>query len=115
MKLAPVTMALIAATLVLFGPRDGKAQAPGNASPAPPVPRLPDGHPDLNGTWDNGSGIDFVQPQRAANGSVCIAGCPPANAAPAAARPAAPPFDLPKYRPEFQGKVHDLDQRQVQT
>jgi hypothetical protein len=112
--------AAIAFASVSLAPSQGLAAPPASATTpaapaAPPVPRLPDGHPDLNGTWDNGSGIDFVQPQRAANGSVCIAGCPPANAAPAAARPAAPPFDLPKYRPEFQGKVHDLDQRQVQT
>src|SRR5262249_19572053 len=33
-------------------------------SAADGIPRMPDGHPDLTGTWDNGSGIDFVQPLR---------------------------------------------------
>ena len=27
------------------------------------LPGMADGHPDLNGTWDNGSGIDFIRPQ----------------------------------------------------
>jgi hypothetical protein len=41
------------------------------------LPRTADGHPDLNGTWDNGSGIDFVKPQHLADGSVCVSGCDP--------------------------------------
>ncbi len=93
------------------------ADAPAPATPARPVPHLPDGHPDLNGTWDNGSGIDFVHPEKSANGSVCIAGCGSGAAAPpsppAAPRPAAAP-NTPKYKPEFLSKVHDLDKRQVQ-
>lgn len=80
---------------------------------APAVPRLPDGHPDLNGTWDNGSGIDFIQPQKNADGSVCISGCPrPAHAGPAAPRVAP---STPQYKPELLAKVKDLAQRQVQT
>jgi hypothetical protein len=88
---------------------------------------MPDGHPDLNGTWDNGSGIDFVKPQRNADGSVCVAGCdsPPPPPPPVAAKPAGgakpaaaagggrPAFDMPKYKPEFLSKVRDLDKRQV--
>jgi len=96
------------------------------AAPDKPVPRLADGHPDLNGTWDNGSGIDFVRPEKSADGSVCVAGCPPAPA-PAAQQtssktPAAPPPprtspqpDVPKYKPEFLSKVHNLDKNQVRT
>lgn len=88
-------------------------------SPAKSVPRLPDGHPDLNGTWDNGSGIDFVQPQKSSDGSVCIAGCPPAAASPppssSAARQAAAAANIPHYRPQFLAKVKDLDKRQVDT
>jgi len=88
---------------------------------AKPVPRLPDGHPDLNGTWDNGSGIDFVQPQKSADGSVCIAGCPTATAAASpppsssAARQAAASANMPHYKPQFLAKVKDLDERQVDT
>ena len=96
----------------------------GNARGADAVPRMPDGHPDLNGTWDNGSGIDFVKPQHGSDGSVCVAGCdspPPAVAAKPAgdAKPVAAPgggrpaFDMPKYKPELLNKVHDLDKRQV--
>ena len=82
-----------------------------------PVARLADGHPDLSGTWDDGAGIDFIHPQKSANGTVCISGCdsatprppPPANAPP---RPAP---NVPKYKPQFLAKVADLDKRQVAT
>jgi hypothetical protein len=115
MKLSSVTLAAAAMTLVCLA---------GAAPPAPPaarpVPRLPDGHPDLNGTWDNGSGIDFVQPQTSADGSVCIAGCQGAAAAappppPAVSRQAAAAVNVPHYKPEFLPKVKDLDKRQVET
>jgi hypothetical protein len=83
---------------------------------APTTPRLPDGRPDLNGTWDNGGGIDFVQPQQKADGSLCVSGCAtpaPAAAAAAPATPAArPPPDRPQYRPEFAARVEDLRKRQ---
>jgi hypothetical protein len=82
------------------------------------VPRLADGHPDLNGTWDNGSGIDFLHPEKLAGGSVCVAGCdaPPAPA-PATRRTAAsrPAPNFPHYRPEFLAKVKDLSDHQLQT
>jgi hypothetical protein len=125
MKLSSVTLAAAVATLVFYGPHGGKAQTAGGASPAPPavrlVPRLPDGHPDLNGTWDNGSGIDFIQPQKSADGSVCIAGCSAVVAAAAppppssAARQAAAAANMPHYKPEFMSRVKDLDKRQVET
>jgi hypothetical protein len=67
----------------------------------PATPRLPDGKPDLNGTWDNGGGIDFLKPEQRANGSLCVSGC----AAPAAAR-AAP--DKPRYLPQFAARVEQL-------
>src|SRR4029450_14005229 len=41
-----------------------------------PTPRLGE-HADLNGTWDHLGGIEFVQPRKLANGSVCIIGGPP--------------------------------------
>jgi hypothetical protein len=82
------------------------------AAPAP-TPRLADGRPDLNGTWDNGGGIDFVQPQRNPDGSLCISGCPapPAAAGAPAARPAP---DRPRYRAELVARVEDLRRRQQQ-
>jgi hypothetical protein len=116
MKSSSMTYAAVVATLVCFWPYDGGAQQASPATQA--VPRLPDGHPDLNGTWDNGSGIDFVQPQKSTDGSVCIAGCPPAAAAPppssSAARQAAA-ASMPDYKPEFLAKVKDLDKRQVEA
>jgi hypothetical protein len=81
------------------------------------VPRAPDGRPDLSGTWDNGAGIDFVQPRKDGD-SICIFGCAsgaPPPPAPAGAAPGAPPPPVgPKYRPEFTARVADLDERQVQ-
>ena len=83
----------------------------------PATPRLADGKPDLNGTWENGGGIDFLRPQTKADGSVCITGCAPVApvAAPAPARaPAVAPLppDRPRYRPEFEARVADLKRRQ---
>lgn len=79
------------------------------------TPRLADGHPDLNGVWENGGGIDFLKPQKDANGSVCVQGCdaPPNGSAPAPAA-ARPQPDRPRYRPEAQARVDELKARQVQ-
>jgi hypothetical protein len=87
----------------------------GALSAADGIPRMPDGHPDLSGTWDNGSGIDFVQPKRLGD-SICVRGCEgQTGAAPSSARTAPPPPNRPKYKPEFTAKVADLSARQVQT
>ncbi|MGD8339602.1 MAG: hypothetical protein PVH89_02400 [Gammaproteobacteria bacterium] len=74
------------------------------------TPRLANGVPDLNGTWDNGSGIDFIQPVIEGQ-SICLAGC----SAPAAEIPDAEPLppDRPRYRPEHQARVDELDALQV--
>jgi hypothetical protein len=93
------------------------------AADVKPLPRMPDGHPDFNGTWENGSGYDFQNPQKNSDGSICLFGCAPTGgSAPAAAAPAgnAPPPaqmapDRPLYKPAFIAKVKDLDKRQVQT
>jgi hypothetical protein len=89
-------------------------------APAKPVPRLADGHPDFNGTWENGDGYDFLKPQKGADGSICVLGCaPPSGSAPAPAPAPAPQVrlgpDRPVYKPEFMAKVKDLEKRQVQT
>jgi len=81
--------------------------------------------PDLNGVWVSDE-MSFLNPQRGPDGSIlCIVGCPPppatakpagqegADAKPAAPRPARRAPDRPKYKPEFQAKVKDLDNRQV--
>jgi hypothetical protein len=91
----------------------------GSATPAATAsqkatPRLADGRPDLNGTWDNGY-ASFIRPQKSADGSVCIM-CPPPPG------PNAPSIplellmpDRPKYKKEFEAKVRDLNDRQVET
>jgi hypothetical protein len=101
----------------LFAQSPAAAAAAGAGAGAHPLPRLPDGHPDLNGTWDNGSGYDFLHPQHLGDGSVCVSGCdaPPPVAkagtgpAPRAAR------NFPKYRPEYLAKVANLEKTQLQT
>jgi hypothetical protein len=95
------------------------AALPAAAQKQTDVPRTRDGHVDFNGQWDNGAGIDFVQPQQR-GASICVAGCPPPAAAAAAGAPAAggarlPPPSKPEYRPELAAKVADLAQRQVET
>jgi hypothetical protein len=84
------------------------------------VKRLADGHPDLNGVWEN-DGMSFINPQKTADGKsvACIVGCaapkPAEGATPAApAAPRAMP-SRPKYKEEFQAKVKDLSDRQVKT
>jgi len=81
---------------------------------APDVtPRMPDGKPDLNGTWDNGGGIDFLRPQLRADGSLCVSGCATApGATPAAPRAASAAPDRPRYLPQFAARVEDLLVRQ---
>ena len=85
--------------------------------PQQDVPRLADGHPDLNGTWDNGSGIDFLHPQHLQGGSVCVAGCepPPAPTAQRTVARARPAPNFPRYRPQFLAKVKYLNAHQLKA
>jgi hypothetical protein len=88
------------------------------ARAATATPRLADGRPDLNGTWDHDGGISFLKPQKLANGSVCIFGCPPPGGGRGNAGggpPELPPGEFPKYQPQFLAKIKDLSDRQVQT
>jgi hypothetical protein len=97
-----LAIVLLAASIL---PRIAAAQAGTSA-------RLSDGRPDLSGTWENGSGIDFVVPVVDGK-SICIFGCP--SAAPEGGSAAPPPApDRPKYRPEHQAGVADLNRRQVE-
>src|SRR5438105_4653104 len=80
-----------------------------------PTPKLPDGRPDLNGTWDNGRSAFGFAPN--AGGTTCVFGCAPAGGAGRgnATANAQPPRGTarPAYKPEFIAKVKDLDARQV--
>jgi hypothetical protein len=86
------------------------AVAIGAWAAAPAIPRLPDGRPDLNGTWDNGGGIDFLKPKQLPGGSVCVSGCDAAAGPRVRVEP-----DFPKYRPEFVARQKELAATQVKT
>jgi hypothetical protein len=103
------SVALALAALALVGAVPTRVAAQSENVEAP---RARDGHPDLTGTWENGSGIDFVQPHKVGE-SICVFGCGGAAPPPAAAGAAQPPPDRPKYRPEFAARVADLRARQV--
>jgi hypothetical protein len=110
------------ASVVAQAPR-GSAELLSTLS-AKPTPHV-NGKPDFNGTWDHLGGIEFVRPQKLADGSICVRGCPPAAGAAARPAPAAAPraaaappaavvTTFPKYKPEFEAKVKDLRARQVE-
>src|SRR5580765_1878622 len=91
-------------------PRAAKSADPAAA----PTPKLADGHPDLNGTWDNGRSAFGFAPN--AGGTTCVFGCAQANGGGRGnAAPAQPQRGTarPAYKPEFLAKVKDLDERQV--
>lgn len=109
--------AITALSMTIACTPDASAAAdPSGASSTAAVPRLPDGRPDFNGSWDNGSGYDFIKPQTGPDGSICISGCAPAPGAAGSSPPpgvrAAP--DRPRYKPEFVARVRELEQRQVE-
>ena len=118
-----VRLAAAAALLSALAAATGGAGAATGATVAPATPRLSDGHPDLNGTWDNGSGIDFLHPQHLTDGSVCVAGCepPPSAPPPTATRTSSktappagrPPANFPAYRPQYLKRVHELEADQL--
>src|SRR5436190_19881610 len=76
-------LAVVAVGTLYLTPEYVTAQAPATASatkvdPASkPTPHLPDGKPDLNGTYYHDGGVSFIRPTRLPDGSVCFFGCPP--------------------------------------
>lgn len=79
---------------------------------APATPNMPDGKPDLNGTWDNGRSTFGFAPNPG-NVTTCVFGCPqPAQGGRGAGAPRQGP-DRPVYKPEFISKVKMLDDQQV--
>jgi hypothetical protein len=70
------------------------------------APTAASGHPDLSGTWDNGSGVDFVAPVHI-GASICVRGC---DTNPRGVQAG----DRPTYRPEVMATVNDLEARQVE-
>ena len=113
---ANTIVVLAFAGIVMLGAGLATSTQAADKSAQAETPRLADGQPDLNGTWDNGGGIGFVRPQDYKDGSVCLMGCAPPKDA-AAAEPAAPraPMkpDFPNYKPAVAAKIKDLAARQV--
>ncbi|HTW37713.1 MAG TPA: hypothetical protein VMD49_04015 [Steroidobacteraceae bacterium] len=111
-------VALIAAAAASVVMLCARAEPPASSPPGAvlatgaSIPRLSDGHPDLNGTWDNGSGIDFLHPEQLPGGSVCVAGCAPPGPRPVAAR-ARPKPNFPHYKSQFLAKVQELNEHQL--
>src|SRR5215831_14351800 len=84
---AAVATLVVPAALVAQAPR-GSAELLKSLA-AKPTPHL-NGKPDFNGTWDHLGGIEFVRPEKLADGSICLRGCAPATPRPAPAAGAAP-------------------------
>jgi hypothetical protein len=77
------------------------------------TPRMGSGKPDLNGVWFGG-----FQPALNAStdgSSVCLLGCDELESSGAAGARGVitPPPERPSYKPEYLGKVAELDARQV--
>lgn len=85
---------------------------------AAPTPRLANGLPDFNGTWEHAGGgvfgLEFVAPETLPDGSVCVFGCGDAQPEPNWAFPPPEP-SFPSYRPEHQARVDELRESQVET
>lgn len=96
-------MAAIASTLVwsAAAPTRLSAQAkPATAGPASPVPRMPDGHPDLSGVWWRGADIGG-RPATPPGGRAEARGGPRSPAE-------APPSFAGLYQPSAQAKAKTL-------
>jgi hypothetical protein len=124
--------AMIAVSYIVS--HDVTAQAPERTAPsaASSTPRLPDGRPDLNGTWiPEGGGRGGPGAVKLPDGSVCVTNCadlrPPAPAAAGRGGPGGGPAtpgrggpggfggapNFPKYKPEYLAKVKELNDNQV--
>lgn len=109
-----ISAAAIAAVLTLAGP-EAFAQNAAAADVTSTTPRLPDGHPDLTGTWDYSQGnAGPFGARHVGGGSICVVACEEVPETPPAAGNVRPPPDRPTYKPEEVAKVRDLNARQVE-
>src|SRR4030095_9473977 len=83
-----IALALVATTWAAQAPPPRGSVAQLEALAKKPTPRLATGRTDFNGTWDHLGGIEFVRPQKRADGSICLIACGPTTAG-------APPAPLP--------------------
>jgi len=108
-----MALAVVVTTVAAQAPPPRGSTAMLEALAKKPTPRLANGRTDFNGTWDHLGGIEFVRPQKRADGSICLILCgpPPAGAPPAPFPPVQSEF--PKYKPEFLAKVKEMSEQQV--
>ena len=99
-------------------PGDSKAVCDGCSVDGKTTPRLPDGHPDLNGFWNGqvNGGIHSLT-QKAPDGSILFdfgGGNAAADGQPRAAAPRGPSIadDNPSYKPEYDAKVKAIVAKQ---
>src|SRR5271169_2286092 len=112
-KLAAMAVFCAASCLILMqaAPSAVGQEAAGGknaANSSKPTPRLPDGHPDLNGYWDTGavSNLSVAKDGVTTRATLDLGANPrPAGAAPP---PRREPPSVPSYKPEFVDKVKDL-------
>jgi hypothetical protein len=99
------------------GGRGGRGAAP--QPPAGPMPRLPDGHPDMQGFW-NPPAITDIEPAQGRGAAPARGGAAPVNPALAAAgfggggiRIIDPPDGKIPYKPEARAKQQDILQHHM--
>ncbi len=101
-----VVLVAIIAAIALYTSRTSvigqEAQQAGTGSPQASTPRMPDGHPDLNGYWYR---RQAPMTSQKVGGSVIMAD---AFATLRAINPG-----TPKYKPEFAARVKELEKNQV--
>src|SRR5579863_8075478 len=128
MKNIVLGFALVVGTAItcvapLAGQAPGRAGGRGDAPPAGPMPRLPDGHPDMEGFWTPPAITDIEPaPARGGRGGGARGGAPPAPAPPPNPALAAsgfggggggnriidPPDGKIPYKPEARAKQQDI-------
>lgn len=100
--IACLSLALVRAQAGAQGKQDGARAATASVA----TPKLPDGHPDLNGQWHHriGPPVPQLKPGQSYDAAI---------AKPIGINQFNP--GRPVYKPEFVAKVKDLDERQVQV
>lgn len=116
MSKSPMPPSVSAATIAMLSivvSVEACAQNAAAARATNTTPRLADGRPDLNGTWDYGNLTPFGA-QRVGAASICVVACEEVPETAAAGRTTRPPPDRPSYKAEYLATVHDLNARQVE-
>jgi hypothetical protein len=82
------------------------AAAPSATTPAGPVPRMADGHPDLSGVWWGGADVGAARGRGGARGG---------GRGPQGARGTPPPTFMSLYKPEWAAKAKTLGDKDDPT